>query len=133
MQIRYSDGELGYRPGQCNIGPQEITRRRRFGITALAAAAILAVVLVAVGAAPWARALVFLPLVGGIVSLEEARRHFCGAFALGGFRSFGARDEIESVVDPGAVSADRRAAAILFLYSAAIAAAITVLFIVAPI
>ena len=49
----------------------------------------VAICLLLVGAEPWLRVLVFLPLAGGIVSLEQARRHFCAGFALAGIRNFG--------------------------------------------
>ncbi len=134
MQIEYPIEPAGdYRPGACNIGPQEIARRRTFGLIEFGLAAVLAVALVAFGAPALFRLLVFPVLAGAIVSLEQARRHFCAGFAMAGIRNFGARDAMEHVTDPAALAADRRAALILFGYSSLIAAAITAAFVVLPI
>ena len=134
VQIEYPAEPGGaYRPGACNIGPYEIARRRRAGLFELGLVVAIAVVLVIVGAPPLARLLVFPVLAGAIVSLEQARRHFCAGFAMAGIRNFGAREDIEHVADPAAKAADRRAALIMFGYSSLIAAAITALFVVLPI
>lgn len=134
MQIEYPIEPAGaYRPGACNIGPQEIARRRRSGVIGLGLSAVIAAGLVVAGAPPLLRVAVFPVLAGAIVSFEQARRHFCAGFALAGIRNFGARDAIEHVTDEAALAADRRAALILFGYSSAIAAAITAVFVVLPI
>ena len=134
VQIEYRDEPVGpYRPGACNIGPEEIALRRRSGLLGLAATVVIAVILVAVGAPSWLRILVFPVLAGAIVSLEQARRHFCAGFAMAGIRNFGGRDERETVIDPVAHAADRRAALILFGYASAIAAVITLAFVLLPI
>ncbi|HEY4946227.1 MAG TPA: hypothetical protein VIH94_08780 [Candidatus Limnocylindrales bacterium] len=54
-----------YRPGVCNIGPAEISRRRRSGILGIVAALALAAGLLLVGAPTAVRWLVALPLAGG--------------------------------------------------------------------
>lgn len=134
MQIEYPNEPAGaYRPGVCNIGPQEIARRRRSGLVGLGLAAAIAAGLVVAGAPPILRVAVFPVLAGAIVGLEQARRHFCAGFALAGIRNFGARDAIEHVTDDAALAADRRAALILFGYSSVIAATITAVFVVLPI
>jgi hypothetical protein len=134
VQIEYAEQGGGqYRPGACNIGPAEIARRRRAGLFELGLVAVIAIVLVVVGAPPLARLVVFPVLAGAIVSLEQARRHFCAGFAMAGIRNFGAREDLEHVVDPAAKAADRRAALVMFGYSSLIAAAITALFVVLPI
>jgi hypothetical protein len=134
VQIEYRDvpGQT-YRPGACNIGPEEIALRRRSGLLGIGIAIVLAVILVAVGAPSWLRIVVFPVLAGAIVSLEQARRHFCAGFAMAGIRNFGGRDEREAVTDPAAHAADRRAALILFGYASAIAAVITLAFVLLPV
>ena len=71
-----------YVPGVCNIGAWEIRRRRRFAYLGFAAAVILFVVLVAIGAPAWTRLFVFLPVASGMVSWLQARRRFCAGFAV---------------------------------------------------
>jgi hypothetical protein len=134
VKIEYAAGTpTGYQAGVCNIGPDEIARRRRSGLIGLAIAAIIAIVLVALHLPAITRVILFLPLAGGIVSTEQARRHFCAGFALAGIRNFGRLGTVEQVADAVAVAADRRAALIMFGYSAAIAAVVTLVFMVLPI
>jgi hypothetical protein len=129
MGIQYADeaGSDGgsYRAGACNIGPEEIARRRRSGLAGVAIAAVMAVVLVAIGAPPWLRLVVFPILAGSLISLEQARRHFCVGFALAGIRNFGPLGSPQAVDDLADRAADRRAALIMTAYMSAIALAIT--------
>lgn len=80
----------GYIPGVCNIGPWEVRRRWAFGIAGLVAAAVLLAALVAVGAPAVARLLVLVPAWGGVFSVLQAQRRFCGAYAFRGVSNFGA-------------------------------------------
>lgn len=134
MQIQYPASDRdAYVPGVCNIGPREIARRRRIGIAGLALAGLVAIGLLAVDAAPLWRVAVFPALAGGIVSLEQARRHFCAGFAMAGIRDAGDDAGREAIVDPADLASDRRAALTLFGYSSAIAAALALAFVALPI
>jgi len=134
MQIQYVEPASGeYRPGACNIGSREIARRRAVGVAGIVSAVVLAAVLIAVDAEPLARAIVALPLWGGIVSLEQARRKFCAGFAFAGIRSVAGSDATESVADPADLARDRAAARRLVAYCGAIALALTACFVVLPI
>jgi hypothetical protein len=82
-----------YVPGVCNIGAWEIRRRRRFAYLGFAAAAMLFVVLVAIGAPAWTRLVVFLPLASGMVSWLQARRRFCAGFAVARVSNFADDDD----------------------------------------
>src|SRR6476646_9467487 len=95
-------------------------------------AILLGAALVAFHAPPLARAIVLLPLFAGLVSLEEARRRFCGLFAYLGIRSVIGSDTTERVVDTTAKAADRAAARWLVAYCGAIAVAITAGFMLLP-
>ena len=132
MQIEYANDQGSYRAGACNIGPAEIARRRRGGIAAVGIAFALAVVLVAIGAPWWTRLIVFAPLAGGLISLEQVRRHFCVGFAMAGIRNFGALGSPDKVADATDRSADRRSALILTGYMSAIAAMISVVVVLLP-
>lgn len=133
MQITYADGPGEYRAGACNIGPAEIARRRRSGLVTVAIAGIVALGLVVIGTPPWTRSIVFLPLAGGIVGLEQARRRFCAGFAMAGIRNFGPLGMPERVADDVDRARDRRSALILFGYSSLIAGVITLSFVVLPV
>lgn len=133
MQIEYANDQASYRAGACNIGPAEIARRRRGGIVALGIAFASAVVLVAIGAPWWTRLFVFAPLAGGLISLEQVRRHFCVGFAMVGIRNFGPLGDPDRVADTADRAADRRAALVMVAYMSAIAAVVTVVFALLPI
>lgn len=133
MQIQYAQDASAYQAGACNIGPAEIARRRRAGLAGIAAAVVIAVVLIAVGAPWWIRLAMFPPLAGGLVSLEQARRHFCVGFAMAGIRNFGALGSPDKVAESADRAADRRAALVLTGYMSAVAAVITVVVALLPI
>jgi len=132
VQIDYMEPAGRYQPGACNIDGREIARRRAFGVASVAGAIILSAVLVAVDAPTLARAIVVLPLFAGLVSLEVARRRFCGLFAYLGIRSVVGSDSTERVMDTTATAADRAAARWLVAYCGAIAVAITAGFMLLP-
>ena len=133
MQIQTVDQGSQYRAGACNIGPEEMARRRRSGAVGIAIAVVLGAVLVVLGAPPLARLLVFFPLAGGLVSLEQVRRRFCVGFAMAGLRNFGALGRPDKVADAADRAADRRAALVMIAYMSAIAAVITLAFAALPV
>ena len=134
MQIDYLEPAAGeYRPGACNIGPREIAKRRAFGVAGIVVSVVLGAVLVAIDAPQIARAIVIFPLWGAIVSLEQARRKFCAAFAFAGIRSVNGSDATELVAHAADIALDRAAARRLIAECGVIAAAITALFILLPV
>lgn len=134
MQIQYLEPAQGeYRSGACNIGPREIAKRRAYGIAGVIGAVVLGVALVAIDAPPLTRAIVTLPLWGGIIGLEQARRKFCAGFAYAGIRSVAGSDATESVGDRADLRRDRATARRMVAYSGAIAAAIAAVLVLLPI
>lgn len=134
MRVEYLEpAPGGYRPGTCNIGAREIARRRAFGVAGVVSSVVLGVVLLAIDAPPLARGLIIFPLWGAIISLEQARRKFCVAFAYAGIRSVDRSAATERVADQADLAADRAAARRMVAYCGAIAAAITAAFILLPI
>ena len=123
----------GYVAGVCNIGPWEIRRRRTFAIVGFVIAALVLAGLVASHAAPIARAVVLLPLWGGMFSWLQARRRFCAGFAFASISNFGAGDASRrSVVDEAAHRADMVAVARMTRDSFLLALPITVAAILLP-
>ena len=133
VNVELLDAGGGYEAGACNIGPAEIARRRRAGLMGIGIALVLAIALVVIDAPTWTRAIVFLPLASGIVSLEQVRRRFCVGFALAGLRNFGALGQETHVTDDADRAADRRAALVMVGYSSVIAAVFTVAFVLLPV
>jgi hypothetical protein len=132
MTIGIAGGDDVYRPGACNIGPAEIARRRRLGLLELAAAVVLAVALLVIGAPIWARLAVWPILAGAFTTLEQVRRRFCVAFGMAGVRNFGPLGAPQRVEDARARASDRRSAIILATYCSLVAAALTAGFVALP-
>lgn len=125
--------DSGYRPGVCNIGPQEQARRRRAGHVGLAASAILLAVLVAIDAPPITRLLVALPAAGAASGYLQAWLKFCAAFGSRGVFNFGPLGGVEAVADDDARASDRRRARQIFLASLAIGIATGIVAVLLPI
>lgn len=114
---------VDYQPGVCNIGPEEIRRRRRAGHIGLVAATGLLVGLVAAGAPPPARLLVAVPAVMSASGYLQARFKFCAGFGSRGVFNFGAIGETHDVIDAEARALDRSRARQIGLASVAIGVA----------
>jgi hypothetical protein len=114
-----------YRPGVCNIGSAEITRRRRSAIGLTLAAVLVAGALVASGLPPVSRLLVLPLAAGASVTWLQVVRRFCVAFGVVGIRNFGGRGTVESVDDAAARAADRRTAVRMILEGSVYGAIIT--------
>jgi hypothetical protein len=110
----------GYRPGTCNIGPDEIARRRRAGHVGLAASVVLLGVLVAAGAPPLARLLVAFPAAAAASGYLQARLRFCAGFGSRGVFNFGRLGDVQQVRDAEDRQRDRRRAMQIGLASLAI-------------
>jgi fatty acid desaturase len=79
-----------YVAGTCNIGPEEIARRRMFGHLALGASLVLLAGLVGSHAPAWTRLVLFFPVAGSATGYIQARSHFCANFGSRGVYNFGA-------------------------------------------
>ena len=128
--------ELTYAPGACNIGPEEIGRRRRAAVAGLVASVGFAAALIfGFGSAPGGleRLLVALPLTGAAIGWIQARRRFCMAYGLAGTFNLGTIGEMSRVTDQAALAADRRTALIIAAQGLAIGVGGALLFLVLPI
>ncbi len=97
----------GYRPGVCNIGPEEISRRRRGAWAATVLAVGVYLVLVAAAVPDVWRLVVALPAAAAAVSWLQVRERFCVGFGSAGVFNFGAYGSTESIVDDDARRADQ--------------------------
>lgn len=124
--------ELSYAPGACNIGPDEIARRRRVALVGLVLTIVIAVALLAGGATGPVRLIVALPLTSAAIGWIQARRRFCMAYGLAGTFNLGAIGEMSRVSDQAALAADRRTALIIAAQGLAIGVAGALLFLLLP-
>jgi hypothetical protein len=132
MPIAGIDPDAAYQPGVCNIGPEEIRRRRRSGHVGLISAVGLFAVLVAVGAPPIARALVGLPAVIAASGYLQAHLRFCAGFGQLGVFNFGEVGATEHVVDEQARAKDKAKARQIGLTSFAVGIVVAILAVVVP-
>jgi hypothetical protein len=122
-----------YQPGVCNIGPAEIRRRRMAGHVGAAAALVLLAVLIAIGAPPWTRLAVILPVAVSASGYLQARMKFCAGFAQRGIFNFGGSGDAVVVQDAEARRLDLRRARQISLSSFAIGLAVGVVAVLLPI
>jgi hypothetical protein len=127
-----SAGGAGYRPGVCNIGPQEIARRRRAGHVGLLATVTLFAVLAIADAPPILRLLLALPAIVGASGYLQAWFRFCAAFGARGIFNLGPIGPVEPVRDADARARDRIRAWQIGLASLAIGVAVAVVAVVLP-
>jgi hypothetical protein len=99
-----------YQPGVCNIGKEEINRRRLAGHVGLAVTLLGLAGLVAIDAPPLARLLLFLPAAVSASGYIQARLKFCAAYGQRGMFNFGGRSDATEIVDAEARARDRRRA-----------------------
>ena len=127
--------ELTYAPGACNIGPDEIARRRRIALVGFVATIALGAALLLVGTASGdpVRLLVALPLTSAAIGWIQAQRRFCMAYGLAGTFNLGKIGEMSKVSDQAALAADRRTAMVIAAQGLAIGVVGAVLFLLLPV
>jgi hypothetical protein len=87
-----------YVPGTCNIGKEEIKKRRDAAITATIVAVVITVSLELMHANKLWRLLIFLPLVSAGIGIQQWYFKFCVRFGLNGifnFNDLGKTDTVE--------------------------------------
>ena len=124
IQIQHPDD--GYEAGVCNIGPAEITRRRRFGHIALAATFGLFAALVILDVPQLLRFVVAIPAAVAAACYLEAFLKFCIGFGWLGVFNLGTHGSTQRIADSAARSADRwrsfRLSAALVVFALAVGA-----------
>ena len=113
-----------YQPGVCNIGPAEISRRRRAGHAGLILSVLVFAGLLAVGAPHWTRLVLVLTAGGAASGYLQAWLHFCAGFGSRGVFNFGPLGAVQEVFDAEARSSDRRRSLEIGLASLAIGLAV---------
>ena len=115
-----------YESGRCNIGPAEITRRRRVGHGGAIVTIALLAVLLATDAPSWWRLVLLVPAAVGAAGYLQAYFRFCADYGWRGVFNFGeaGHDRVTPVRDAAARAQDRRRAALIGLGSGAIGLAV---------
>ncbi len=118
---------MEYEAGVCNIGPEEIARRRNFGWGALATTVVLLLILIWTGVNYWWRLFVFFPSTMSASGFLQAYLHFCSGFAHRGTYSFGPLGESIKIDDELLRAKDKRRGNQIILYAALIGLAVAIL------
>ena len=122
-----------YEPGVCNIGPEEIARRRRSGHMGVIASVVVFAVLLALAAPHWMRLVLVLTAAVAASGYLQAWLHFCAGFGSAGVYNFGALGTVQRVDDSAARSRDRRRSLEIGLASLAIGLAVGIGAVLIPI
>lgn len=122
-----------YVPGTCNLGKAEIRRRQFVALLGLFLSTSSFIGLVATDAARTARFSLFIPLMVFSVGFVQSRKRFCLAYGLMGTFNLGKLGDITRVQSAEDRKADRKTALVIFMQSAALAAALTLVLVALPI
>jgi hypothetical protein len=122
-----------YRPGVCNIGPAEISRRRRSGHAGVIATVVLLAVLIAVHSPTPLRLLAFFPAAVAAAGYLQAWLRFCAGFGWLGVLNFGDVGTTEQVGSSEDRARDRAKAIRIGLASAAIGAVVAIAAVLLPV
>jgi hypothetical protein len=122
-----------YQAGVCNIGPEEIARRRRAGHFGAAITVGLLIGLIALGVPPVFRLVVFLPAAAAASGYLQAWLKFCAGFGRLGVYNFGRVGPMSPVIDDAARAADRRKSTRIGIASALIGLVVAVVAVLLPV
>lgn len=121
-----------YVAGSCNIGKGEIRRRQTVALIGLFLVFFSASTILGTDQSRSVRLSIFLPAMIFAVGFIQARKKFCLAYGLAGTFNFGKLGSISKVQSEEDKKADRKTAINIFLQSALLAAAITLVFFALP-
>ena len=131
-----TDGTIpgpSYMPGACNIGPEEIARRRAAAVTGLLATAAFAAALIVTGAPDALRLLVAVPAATTAIAALQVRDRFCVAYAAQGVYNLdGPAGRATPVLDADSRIRDRRRAARMILAGVAAGLASALVLVLLP-
>lgn len=122
-----------YVAGTCNIGPEEIARRRLFGHLALVVSVVLLVALILIHAPVWTRLVLFFTAAGSASGYIQAFSHFCANFGSRGVYNFGDVGTVEMVASAEDRASDRARALRIGLESVAVGVVVAVVAVLLPV
>lgn len=115
-----------YTAGVCNIGPDEIRARKRFGWLGLVVTIVLWAVLAALAIPRGWRLIVFIPAFMSAIGFLQGFLHFCAHFGMAGLFNFGPVGKTEAVKSPEFRALDRKRSWQIIIYSLIVAVVVTV-------
>ena len=106
-----------YIPGVCNIGPEEIKKRKQSGWIGLIATAVLWALFIWFDIPSIWRLTLFLPAMMSATGFLQAYMHFCAYFGFASLFNFGNVGKTDSVQQAEFRAQDRRRAWQIVIYS----------------
>jgi len=122
-----------YVAGACNIGPQEIRRRKAVSYLGLFLTLLALIGFIKTGASASARIGIFFPALVFSIGFTQARKKFCLAYGFLGTFNLGKLGDISKVSSKEDKAADRATALGILLQSIGLAAIITLVVALLPI
>jgi hypothetical protein len=130
--IAPAETATAYEPGVCNIGPEEIARRRRAGHVGLFATIGLLAAFLLLDTHPLARLAVIVPATISASGYLQAHLKFCAGYGHLGVFNLGPLGDTTTVTDTDAVARDRRRARQISLGSLAIGVGVGIAAVLMP-
>ncbi len=121
-----------YIPGACNLGKDEIRSRQIVALFGLFLTISSVIGILAADQGRSIRFSIFIPAMIFSVGFVQSRSKFCLAYGLAGTFNFDRLGKVSRVQSAQDRKADRKTAIVILLKSAALAAAITLVFFVLP-
>jgi len=121
-----------YIPGTCNMGREEIKRRKASGWTGLVLTVIAITLLLWFNAPHWMRLAVFIPAVMGATGFIQAYNKFCVYFGFGHMFNLGEVGKTDTIDQKEFQAKDRARAWQLLAYAFGIGLIITVIVYLLP-
>lgn len=115
-----------YVPGVCNIGENEITRRKNAGWIGLIVTVILYSLFAYIEVPRFWRLFIFIPATITAVGFFQARMHFCAYFGMRGVFNFAEIGKTDTVEQAEFRAKDRRKAWQIITYSVIVGVIITI-------
>ena len=115
-----------YMPGVCNIGENEITRRKNAGWIGLIVTVIPYILFAYIEVPRFWRLLIFIPATASAVGFLQARMHFCAYFGMRGVFNFAEIGKTDTVEKAEFREKDRRKAWQIITYSVIVGVIITI-------
>ena len=101
-------GPAQYIPGSCNLGQEEINRRRRNGYLGTAATFLMILLIELTHQPQWTRLLILVPVFYALSGYLQARQKFCYVYGWQGIFSVAGTKQFGKVQDETAAEKDKR-------------------------
>ena len=117
-----------YIPGACNMGKEEIQRRKKAGWIGLSLTILTAALLIWLGVDKWWRWLLFIPAMMSATGFIQAYNKFCVYFGFGHIFNFGEVGKTDSIEQAEFRAKDRAKAWQVLGYAIGVGIAVALIF-----